>query len=166
MAAGWVHASMDLMAFGRSYFDLHKYKDHPWKKFGYKHRQIYHDWYNEFGKSWNFNEPFPLIIHMRTNAIADPDKAEQFQSWTSHDYLDRIWDTLNAERRRNFEFACKWFLENPEELNRVYEIDVFRGLIYRVINGKNVIEYCPELINEYKRLRDYVAKVKIETNSL
>jgi len=26
MPAEWVHASMDLMAFGRSYFDLHKYR--------------------------------------------------------------------------------------------------------------------------------------------
>ena len=162
MAAGWVHALMDLMAFGRSYFDLHKYKDHPWRELGYKHRQINHDWYKEFGKSWNFNEPFPPIIHMRTDAIENPDEAEQFQSWTSHDYLDRIWDTLDSERRRNFELACKWFLENPVELNRVYEIDVFRGLIFRVIDGKGVIENCPELIGEYRRLRAYVDKVKIE----
>ena len=161
MAAGWVHATMDLMAFGRSYFDLHKYKDHPWRELGYKHRQVNHDWYNEFGKSWNLNEPFPLIIHMRTNAIVNPDKAEQFQSWVSHDYLDKIWDTLNLEQRRNFELACKWFLENPEDLNRVYEINVFKGLIYRVVDGKEIIEYCPELIKEYQRLRRYAVKINL-----
>lgn len=163
MAAGWVHATMDLMAFGRSYFDLHKYKDHPWKEFGYKHRRLYHDWYNEFGKNWNFDEPFPLIIQMRTNAFANPDEAEKFQSWVAHDYLDRIWDTLDAIRRQNFEQMCKWFLENPKELNRVYEIDVLRGLIYRVVDGKEIIEPCPELMGEYKRLRAYVAKIRGET---
>ncbi len=161
MAAGWVHATMDLMAFGRSYFDLHKYKDHPWKKFGYKHRQVYHDWYNEFGKSWNLDEPFPLVIHMRTDAIADLDKAEQFQSWIAHDYLDKIWDTLNPSQRKNIERAFKWLLENPEDLNRIYEIDIFRGLIYRVVDRKSVVERCPELIGEYKRLRSYVAKINL-----
>ncbi len=161
MAVGWVHATMDLMAFGRSYFDLHKYKDHPWIELGYKHRRVNHNWYNEFGKSWNFDEPFPLVVHMRTNAIAGPGKAEQFQSWTSHDYLDRIWDTLNSEQRNSFKQACKWFLENPEHLNRVYEIDVFKGLIYRVVDGKEVVENCPELIEEYNRLRAYVARVSI-----
>ena len=161
MPAGWVHATMDLMAFGRSYFDLHKYKDHPWKKLGYKHRQVYHDWYNEFGKSWDIDKPFPLIIDIRTNAFKDPGRAEKFQSWVAHDYLDKIWDTLNQENRRNFEFSCKWFLENPKELNRVYEIDVFKGLIYRVVDNKNVVEKCPELIDEYKRLRNYAAKVVI-----
>ncbi len=159
MAAGWVHASMDLIAFGRSYFDLHKYKDHSWKELGYKHRRVNHDWYNEFGKIWNMNEPFPLVIDMRTNAFTDPDRAEKFQSGVSHDYLDRIWDTLDTGQRRNFELTCKWFLENPEELNRVYEIDVLKGLIYRVVDGKEVIENCPELIKEYQRLRNYVAKV-------
>ncbi len=161
MAAGWVHASMDLMAFGRSYFDLHKYKDHPWKKLGYKHRRVYHDWYNEFGKSWDFNKPFPPIIDMRTQAFETDEQGEKYQSWVSHDYLDRIWDTLDFERRSNFEQACKWFLENPEDLNRVYEIDVFKGLIYRVIDGKEVIESCPELVKEYQRLRSYVAKVDL-----
>jgi len=159
MASGWVHATMDLMAFGRSYFDLHKYKDHPWQELGNKHRQVHHDWYNEFGKSWSLDEPFPLIIQMRTDAIADPDQAEQFQSWVSHDYLDRVWDTLNSEQRRNFERACKWFLENPEKLNQIYEMDVLNGLIYRVIDGQEVVEHCPQLIQEYRRLCKYVAKV-------
>ena len=98
---------------------------------------------------------------MRTDAIENRDEAEQFQSWTSHDYLDRIWDTLDSEQRRNFELACKWFLENPEELNRVYEIDVFRGLIFRVIDGKEVTENCSELIKEYRRLRSYVARINL-----
>lgn len=159
MAAGWVHASMDLMAFGRNYFDLHKYKDHPWKELGYNHRKVNHDWYNEFGKSWNFNKPFPPIIDMRTQAFETDEQGEKYQSWISHDYLDRIWDTLDFERRKGFKQACKWFLENPEDLNRVYEIDVFRGLIYRVIDGKEVVENCPELIEEYQRLRRYAAKV-------
>lgn len=160
MAAGWVHATMDLMAFGRSYFDLHKYKDYPWKELSFKHRKVHHDWYNEFGKSWNFEEPFPSVIQTITDSIIDDDEAEKFQSWVSHDYLDRIWDTLNKNQRRNVEIQCKYFLENPEELNRVYQIDVIQGLIYRVINGEDVIENCPQLIEEYKRLRKYVAKVQ------
>lgn len=161
MAAGWVHASMDLMAFGRSYFDLHKYKDHLWKELGYKHRWVNHDWYNEFGKSWNFNKPFPPIIDMRTQVFETDEQGEKYQSLVSHDYLDRIWDTLGSEQRRNFEEACKWFLENPEHLNRVYEIDVFKGLIYRVVDGKEVVENCSELIEEYKRLCRYAAKINL-----
>lgn len=159
MAAGWVHATMDLMAFGRSYFDLHQHKDHPWRQLGPKHRQVHHDWYNQFGKNWNFNEPFPLIIQMRTNAFADPDRAEKFQSWIAHDYLDKIWDTLDSSQRKNIERTFKWLLEHPEDLNRIYGIDVFRGLICRVVDGKSVVERCPELIDEYKRLCSYVSKI-------
>lgn len=159
MAAGWMHATMDLMAFGRSYFDLHQYKDHPWEELGYKHRQLYHEWYSEYGKNWGLNDPFPPIIHMRTAMIADRDEAEKFQSCVAHDYLDRIWDTLNAEQRREREAAFKWLLLNPDKLNQKARINVFVGLIYRVVDDKEVIESCPELIQEYKRLRQYVGKI-------
>lgn len=159
MAAGWMHATMDLISFGRSYFDLHQYKDHLWKDLGYKHRQLYHEWYNEYDKNWDLDNPFPPIINVRTAMIADQDEAEKFQSCVAHDYLDRIWDTLNAEQRRERELAFKWFLENPDKLNQKAGIDVFNGLIYRVVDGKKVVESCPELIQEYKRLWQYVAKI-------
>ena len=161
MAKGWVHATFDLMAFGRSYFSLHQYKDHPWENLGTKHRELYHEWYNEFGKNWDFKNPFPLVIHLRTATIEDSDEAEKFQSMVSHDYLDKIWDTLNDKQRMTIEQRLKWFIENPKELNHVYEIDVFCGLIHRVIDGKEVVEPCPQLIQEYKRLRNYVAKINL-----
>lgn len=164
MAAGWVHATVDLIAFGRPYFDLHKYKDHPWRKIGYKHREIRHDWYNKFGKDWNFNDPFPLIIQIRTDAMTDPDKAEKFQSWISHDYLDKIWDTLDNNQRIKIEEDFKYLLQNPEELNRVCEINVFQGFIYRTIDGKKVVECCPQLVKEYQRLRNYISKIDINKN--
>lgn len=161
MAAGWVHATIDLIAFGRSYFDLHQYKDHPWRAFGNKHREFYHEWYNEFGKSWNFDDPFPMIIHMRTAAIGNPDEAEKFQSMISHDCIDKVWDTLDNNRKIEVERYFKNLLQNPEELNRICEIDIFHGFIYRVIDGKKVIEYCLQLAKEYWRLRNYVSKIDI-----
>ncbi len=157
MASDWVHASIDLMAFGRSYFDLHQYKDHPWKQLGYKHRGVNHEWYNEFDKSWDFTNPFPSIIHMRTEAKGDPDEAEKFQAMVSHDYIDKIWGTLNQNQREELEQKFRYLLQNPEELNKICEIDVNCGLIYRVIDGKKIAEYCPELINEYRRLRNYIS---------
>src|SRR3989344_6069007 len=144
MAAGWVHATIDLMSFGRSYFDLHQSKDSPWRELGYKHRKVNHEWYNVFGKIWDFNEPFPPIVHMKTNAIENEDEAEKFQSMISHDYLDKIWDTLNKNQRRNVEQMCKWYLEHPDELNRMCGVDVNKGLIYRVVDGKEVTEHCPQ----------------------
>lgn len=159
MAAGWVHATIDLIAFGRSYFDLHQYKDHPWRELGFKHREINHDWYKEFGENWDFSDPFPLIIHMRTAVFSNPDEAEKIQSWFSHDYIDRIWDMLDNNRRIEIEENFKRLLQNPEELNRACEIDVSHGFIYRVIDGKKVIEHCPQLIKEYQRLRNYVSKI-------
>lgn len=164
MAAGWVHATIDLIAFGRSYFDLHQYKDHPWRELGFKHREINHDWYKEFGKNWDFNDPFPLIIHMRTAVFTNPDEAEEFQSFISHDYIDKIWDTLDNNRRTEIEEYFKQLLQNPEELNRVCEINVSHGFIYRVIDGKKVVEYCPQLVKEHQRLRNYVSKIGIIKN--
>lgn len=161
MASGWVHATVDLLAFGRSYFDAHKKKDLPWRDLGYKHRVVNHPWYHQLGRKWNLDNPFPSYILDKTASAKDPDTAERFQSWISHDYLDRIWDTLDESERRDVERGFKQLLETPEKINKMAQIDVVKGLIYRVVDGKDVIEECPELIHEYNRLRAYVSKVEI-----
>jgi len=56
----WMHESLDIIAFGRSYWRLHKKIDEDPKGLGYRHRIYYHDWYWEFKKKWDFENPFPL----------------------------------------------------------------------------------------------------------
>ncbi len=91
--------------------------------------------------------------------MENPDEAEEFQSMVSHDCIDKVWDTLDNTRRTEIEEYFKQLLQNPGELNRVCEIDIFCGFIYRIVDDKKVVEYCPQLVEEYQRLRNYVAKI-------
>jgi hypothetical protein len=49
MAYAWVHAVIDLIAYGRPYFGLHKEKDKPYELLGPNHRIINPDWYQSYG---------------------------------------------------------------------------------------------------------------------
>lgn len=94
MASVWIHAVIDLIAYGRAYFDLHKEKDKPHEFLGANHRIVNHDWYQAYGKSWNFCEPFPSSIKDILGNEERADKAEEQMAWIDHDYIDRTWDFI------------------------------------------------------------------------
>ena len=62
MPDGWVHAVIDLIGYGRPYFDLHKEKDKPSQTLGWEHRIVGHDWYQAFGEKWTFDKSFPTWL--------------------------------------------------------------------------------------------------------
>lgn len=160
MPSGWVHATVDLISFGRTYFHQHKKKDEPHKWLGWEHRRLRHKYYQLFGKKWDFNNPFPPWLKEITRQAASPGKAEQLQSYASHDYLDRIWDESSKEKRRWIEGLCIYVMSNLKLFRDWAGIDVNKGKIKRLVAGKEIWEDCPELIYEYKRLNNYVRKFK------
>lgn len=158
MPNGWVHATNSLIAFGRPYFDDHRQKDAPARFLGSRHRMVNHDYYQAYEISWTLDNPFPPTLNKRIQAIAivaSPDAAEREQVSTSHDYLDRLWDTLNFRQRKCIEGAMLLFLLNPESLSRLAGVDLIEGGIQRFVDGREIWEPCPELKAEYYRLRRY-----------
>jgi hypothetical protein len=158
MPAGWVHAAFDLCVWGRSYFDDHKRKDRWSKTLGRWHRRRDHEWYLQFGKSWTFEIPFPNSLSYQFCSLS-PFASERLQVDLSHDYLDRIWDSLDEQERRYWEGFFAWLILNPESLVTWAGVDVLNGRIARTISNQNRWNTCPMLRSEYKRLRKYIGVV-------
>lgn len=163
MPNGWVHAMIDLVAFGRSYFDLHQEKDKAYRILGPNHRIIDHEWYQGFGKFWTFSDPFPGWLKQAIQTLRDikgGNRAEERMASIAHEYLDRVWDDLSKMERKYWESFFIWVLFHPEVLRDRFGVDVLNGKIRRVIEGREIWEDCPHTKAEYKRLRRYVAVVR------
>ena len=158
-----VHATQTLLAFGRTYFDLHREKDLPAAELGRDHRAVNHDWYQAgLAGMWTMDDPFPAWIQETMRRIAGewgPDAAEEHQVWLSHDYADFIWDGLGRDERKYQESVCCWLVLHPEHLLRYGQVDVVHGTVQRTIGGVEVWQYEPLLISEYGRLKRYVQAV-------
>ncbi len=159
MPNAWVHAAIDLIAYGRPYFDIHKEKDKPSEILRQRHRKIKHEWYQVFGKKWTFDSPFPNFLKdqiLKINQTKGGDKAEEVMAYTDHDYIDKIWDELPKHERKYWEGFFAWVLLNPKILKNWAGVDVSDGKIKRIINDHEVWETCSVLKTEYKRLCNYV----------
>lgn len=162
----WIHETIDIISFGRSYWELHKEKDAPYKYLGKNHRGFYHEWYQSYGIEWDFNEPFPPKLKAFFTAVLDskgPDNAEETQAWCSHDYWDKIWDDSSYDKRKYIAVFFKWLLLNPQILKDWAGVDVLLGKV-KVVYGKNygyekttdVWETEPTLKRDYEHLRNFV----------
>jgi hypothetical protein len=169
MPDGWVHAVIDLIAYGRPYFDLHKEKDDAYRYLGVNHRIIKHEWHNVRGKIWDFDDPFPssrIESWQKLRKEKGAEKAEEKMSSDSHDLFDARWDTLSNFERKYWKGFFAWVLLNPEILKEWASVDVLDGRIQRLIENQEVWESCLELKSEYKRLRRYVEEVIMNDENL
>ena len=162
MPSAWIHAVIDLIAYGRPCFDIHKEKDKPHELLGSNHRIVNHDWYQAYGRAWNFCEPFPSWIKESIRILGNEegaDKAEEQMVWIDHDYIDKTWDALSDPERKYWERFFVWVLLSPKILKDWAGVNTLNGKIQRIINNHEVWESCPELKSEYKRLYNYVKAV-------
>jgi hypothetical protein len=162
MARGFVHAALDLIAFGRTYAPIHKTKDaFALRVPGLRHREIGHDWYQNFGRGWDFDDPFPESRRKDIRQILlhrGPDFSEEAMASDAHDLLDRTWDNLSKPDREFWEGFFVWLLYRPGLLESWAGVDVLRGRVARVIDGKEVWENSPEIVSEYRDLRRRVSR--------
>lgn len=162
LTAGWVHQTIDLVAYGRTYAHVHREKDAASQSIpGLRHRTVGHEWYQRFGRDWGFAQPYPqaareVIEKMRETR--GPDAAEEKMSADSHDLIDKTWDGLSRQARLYWEGFFAWLIYHPDILERWAEVDVARGRIKRVIDGEAVWEESPETVAEYKNLRREVSR--------
>jgi len=162
MPSGWVHAVIDLIAYGRSYFDLHKEKDKHYKILGPRHRCINHGWYQNYGRIWSFCDPFPSWLKESIRIVRNKrglDEAEEQMARIDHDYIDKMWDTLSEPEKQYWEGFFAWILFSPKILKDWARVDVLKAKIQRIINNREVWESCLEIKSEYKRLCNYIKAV-------
>ncbi len=166
MASGFVHAMLDLMAFGQDHFDLHRDQDASWAELGVEHRLVHHPWYNAFRLDWDFRDPFPDTLKAVVENIADKRgdaEAETAMADVAHDYTDRVWDSLGEPERGYIIGFCVWVLFNPDVLREIFGVDVASESIEREIGGKRTWEHVPGLAKDYQRLYNY-ARVLLKRN--
>ncbi|HHT9132199.1 MAG TPA: nucleotidyltransferase family protein [Candidatus Tripitaka californicus] len=162
MPSAWIHATIDLIAFGKPYFDFHKDKDSAHKTLGTKHRDVNHEYLKQFGKLWTLSNPFPseaMESIQRLLDIVGEDAAEEQQVYYTHDCIDKVWDGLSHSEREYWEGFSAWLLLNPSILRDWAGVDVLNGKIHRVVEGQEIWEDCPELKSKYNELLHYVKTV-------
>src|SRR3989442_2124157 len=112
MPSGWIHQMHDVIVFGQTYPEIHRLKDACALKVpGRRHREVGHEWYQKFGKDWDFSNPFPESVNQQVRDLGrsqGPDAAERLQVDRAHDLLDRTWDDLSKERREFWEGFFVW----------------------------------------------------------
>lgn len=162
MAAGWLHQMHDIVVFGQAYLDIHRAKDaHAQKVPGKRHREVGHDWYQRFGEAWDSSNPFPEVVNQRVRDLGlaeGPDTAERLQVDLAHDCLDKTWDDLPNDSREYWEGFFTFLIYRPDVLRLWAGVDVIGGRVRRSHNGHDVWEDCPEVIQQYKRLRREVSR--------
>jgi hypothetical protein len=159
MASAMVHRVIDLLAFGRHHFDLHRQKDAPAATLGIHHREVHHQWYKVFPDEWDFDTPFPALLHRTIEHAANDEEAEQLMSFVGHDYVDRVWDSVLDERRRYIEGLFIWVLLQPGLIKEEFGVDAYGEKIARTIDGATIWDDAPGLQKEYARLRAYAKRV-------
>lgn len=157
MPAGWIHRTIDLLAYGRTYAHVHSQKDAASQTIpGMRHRTVGHEWYQRFGQDWDYTRPFPWVARESTEKIKDtcgPHRAEEYMSSLSHDWIDKTWDLLSREQRSYWEGFFAWLVYHPEILLHWADVDVERGRVRRIVNGNEIWSDEPEIAEEYKMVR-------------
>ncbi len=153
---------MDLIAYGRVYRHVHQRKDAASQRVpGLRHRMIGHEWYREWGRRWDFADPFPEACQegiRRLREKAGPDVTEEQMASDAHDYFDGVWDDLPEPIRDYARGFFAWLLYHPDLLESWAGVDVIGGRILRKVNGQEYWEDSPETVREYKRVRREVSR--------
>jgi len=160
MPRRWLHETLDLVAFGRSYWRLHKAKDAASNVLGTHHRIEKHDWYNLYGIDWTFEDPFPNAVlreNFRILRESGPDSAEEFQADLAHDLLDRCWDLLSPSERRGWAATFRSIILDSEFLRSWARIDVLQSRIEVAnYNGQKTWNFEPTLKRDWLQLKKLV----------
>ena len=167
-----LHESFDTFLWGKSYWRLHKAKDSASTTHGIKHRFVGHPWYSRFPREWTFDNPFPEPLLARTSHIPtsrSPEAAEEYQASVTHDYLDRIWDSLDFNERRHLAEAIRRIVFSPKTLLDWAGVDIVRGLIKRTYGPEQGLlfpvatwEREPTLLPDYENLCSYIKHKSID----
>lgn len=165
MASGWIHQTVDLIAYGRTYAHVHGKKDLASQLIpGMAHRAVGHEWYQRFGQDWSFDDPYPQAARetiVELGRTCGPGVAEERMSSDSHDLIDKSWDGLSKDERLYWEGFFAWLVYHPEHLLSWADVDVLHGKIKRSVNGNEIWEAAHGIVRDYTRLLREVSRHQI-----
>ncbi|MBI4297079.1 MAG: hypothetical protein HY676_00925 [Chloroflexi bacterium] len=152
MAPGWMHETIDLIAWGRIYWSVHEAKDKPWITLGRAHRQEKHELYQEARQcsvsgasvsdvlAW-MTEQAKKMTETRWKQGLPPDKIEAEQAYLAHDMLDYSWDFVPREERLGWVAAFKDVVIYPEKYPNLFMPEITR----QCVNLVSIRNYTPTL---------------------
>ena len=166
MPSKLVHQVNSLIALGQPYGHVHSKKDaYSQRAPGLRHRQVRHRKYRAFNRTWDFTNPYPANERQQIERVCrwkGAAVAEEYMTSLSHDVDDRTWDLEGMSRsdrsaiRTYWESFCAWLVLNPDILMERVGVDVVEGRVLRRIDGVDVWEYEPGLIDGYDALYKHV----------
>ena len=173
----WLHETLDIIIWGRSYWRLHQELDKEARKLGKYHRMYdSHDWYRKFGESWDWENPFPKEelnkeipeilkvipsgLRQTFNKLVNREKRlskekgivkEAFQAYITHCFEDRLWAESSPKEREYIKRFCVVWILSPRLLYDKAGIDI-NGWKIKVKRDGEVWEDSPRLETDYKNL--------------
>ncbi len=117
MPAGWIHQMHDMIVFGQTYPEIHRLKDACALKVpGRRHREVGHEWYQKFGKDWDFSNPFPESVNQQVRDLGRDPRARMRQRdfrWTGHMTASTGHGTTSQRNVGNFGKVslCGWSID-------------------------------------------------------
>jgi len=125
MPPGWIHQTIDMIAWGRIYWSVHKDKDRYWRELGTGHRIMEHPLYQKGLACAEAGKPLEDVLNFmydlaRQRTQADwqeglcPDDIEARQAAMAHDCWDLLWDDLTPEERTGIAGAFRDVVLRPE----------------------------------------------------
>ncbi len=132
MPPGWIHETIDMIAWGRIYWSVHKRKDRFWRELGTRHRIKEHALYQEGLArikggmhvedvlNWMFECAKELTKSDWERGLS-PDVIEARQAEMAHDCWDLLWDDFTSAERLGIANAFRDVVLSPEAYPNLFE---------------------------------------------
>lgn len=139
MPPGWIHETIDMIAWGRVYWSVHNDKDRYWRELGTKHRIMEHPLYQKGLACVRGGMPLEQVLNFmydqakeRTQADwgkrLPADLIEARQAGMAHDCWDLLWDDFTPAERRGIAGAFMDVVLRPEAYPNLFMPDDYLAM--------------------------------------
>ena len=124
MPPGWIHETIDMIAWGRVYWSVHSRKDKFWQELGTRHRIKEHDLYQEGRALIKRGVPIEEVLNWMYEYAKKRTKSEWKQGLTAdvieahqaelaHECWDLLWDDFTSAERLGIAGALRDVVLRP-----------------------------------------------------
>jgi len=131
MPPGWIHETIDMIAWGRVYWSVHKEKDKYWRELGTKHRIMEHPLYQRGLACVRGGVTLEEVLNFmydeakkRTRCDweegVSADIIEARQANMAHDIWDLLWDDFTPVERVGIARAFRDVILRPDAYRNLF----------------------------------------------
>ena len=125
MPPGWIHETIDMIAWGRVYWSVHRRKDRFWPELGTKHRIREHDFYQKGRTLIKQGVPIEEVLNWMYQYAKERTKSEwkeglpadvieARQAGMAHECWDLLWDDFTSAERFDIASGLRDVILRPE----------------------------------------------------